>query len=61
LIDHGHKFSEIRHYTLAQVRLFSEAASRSYRRSLRDQVAGFRAASQYKSPEFKAYLKKLDG
>lgn len=45
--------------TLAQVRLFTAAATRRYRRQLRDQAVTARAA-QYDKSNFQKYLKTLD-
>lgn len=45
--------------TLAQVRLYSEAAMRRYRRQLKDQAIATRAA-QYDKANWTKYLKTLD-
>jgi len=52
--------ADVRGYTLAQLRAFTEAAERGRRRALRDQVVNLRAA-KYDKKSFKDYLKKLDG
>ena len=46
--------------TLAQVRLFTAAAERQYRRRLRDLAVVARAA-QYDKSTFEKFLKTLDG
>lgn len=58
LIEQGHSFSDIKQYTLGQLRAFTEAAERSRRRRLADDAVTARAA-QYDSKEFSAYLKGL--
>lgn len=58
LIEHGHVLSEIRGYTLRQVRAFSEAAGRAKRRAMADHAAIARAA-QYDKKDFEAFMKKL--
>ena len=45
--------------TLAQLRLFTEAANRRYRRQLRDHAVNGRAA-QYDKDSFKKFLKSFD-
>lgn len=48
----------MRGYTLAQVRAFSEAAQRAYRRRLADQLVNLRAA-QFETNDYKRFLTKL--
>ena len=60
LVAAGYPPSEVRAMTLAQVRLYTEAANRRYRRHLRDQAVTARAA-QYDKSNFQKYLKSLDG
>ena len=59
LVGAGYPLSEVRGMTLAQVRLFTEAAGRRYRRRLRDQAVTGRAA-QYDKANFQKYLKSFD-
>lgn len=60
LVERGHLLSEIRTYTLRQVRAFSEAAGRAKRRDMADSAAIARAA-QYDKKDFEAFMKKLGG
>lgn len=46
--------------TLAQFEALSKAAVRAERRTLRDDLVNQRAATQYESNDFKAYLGKLE-
>jgi hypothetical protein len=50
--------TEIRTYTLAQLRAFTEAAERARKRSRVDELMDLRA-SQYDGKTFSKYLKKL--
>lgn len=58
LIERGHSFTDIQHYTLGQLRAFTEAAERSQRRKLADDAVTARAA-QYDTNDFKKYLTEL--
>lgn len=60
LIQHGHVLSEIRGYTLAQFRKFSDAAQRAHRRHLVD-LGNVMRATTYDGNSFGAFMKKLEG
>lgn len=59
LIDQGHSRADVYGMTLDQVRLFTAAAERQYRRRLRDLAVVSRAA-QYDKDNFAKFLKSLD-
>ncbi len=59
LIGHGHSRADVYEMTFAQIRRFSRAAERDYRRRLRDQAINLRAA-QYDKGNWKKYLKTFD-
>lgn len=58
LIERGHSFTEIKHYTLSQLREFTAAAERARRRALADQLVNLRA-SQYEKHTYRDFLRKL--
>jgi hypothetical protein len=58
LIQSGHALADIRGYTLHQFRAFTEAAARSARRRLADNLAIARVA-QYERKDYEAVLRKL--
>lgn len=51
--------SEIRGFTLRQLRAFTEAAERGRRRQLADLLSVARAAEHYDAKDFKAFMGKL--
>lgn len=59
LIDQGHARPDVYDMTLDQVRLFSRAAERQYRRRVRDMAVAMRAA-QYDKDSFASFLKEFD-
>lgn len=58
LVERGHSLSDVRGYTLAQLRAFSEAADRARRMELADTLTIQRAAT-YATADFNALLKRL--
>jgi hypothetical protein len=59
LIERGHRLSDIKHYTLAQLRAFARAGDRCRRMDLVDQLTIQRAAAHYEPKDFQAFVKKL--
>src|SRR5690606_5305109 len=60
LLEHGHSMTEIRGYTVAQVRAFVRAIGRAERRRRRNALLDARA-SQMTGKGFEQYLKHFDG
>lgn len=59
LIDQGHAWADVRDMTFDQLRLFTEAAGRQYRRRLRDTAIATRAAG-YDKDSWSKFLKTFD-
>lgn len=59
LIERGHSLSDIKGYTLAQVRAFAQAGERARRMELADQLTIQRAAAHYESKHVSELMKKL--
>lgn len=59
LVGEGYALADVMGMTVAQLRIYSEAAMRRYRRKLKDRAVTLRAA-KYDKSAFKAYLRKLD-
>jgi gamma-glutamylcysteine synthetase len=58
LIERGHSFTEVKGYTLRQLREFTDAAERARRRAMVDDLVNLRA-SQYDKNSYRDYLRKL--
>ncbi|WP_144774210.1 hypothetical protein [Luteimonas sp. J16] len=59
LVERGHSLSDIKGYTLAQLRAFAKAGERARRMDLADQLTIQRAAAHYESKDISALLSKL--
>ncbi|MRT52122.1 hypothetical protein FG478_00170, partial [Xylella fastidiosa subsp. multiplex] len=59
LIEHGHSITQIKGYTLAQLRAFSHAAGRAAARRQRDAAITLPAA-QYAQSVFERYIAALE-
>jgi len=59
LIERGHRLSDIRGYTFAQLRAFTHAAGRARRRALRDAALSARAA-QWERADWAAFVRALE-